>query len=144
MSAPKKRTVYHDLEAIEDAFVQSILDADGQSLREEFDVAGLDSDHLISEIGSTIECAKALCAKRRLEKAKTELVAFHSRNRKLTSREREAAYQQFERARSGDKEFASKLMLAARKGEGLSDSDLNSVIKDFAELSRLEKEGEEP
>jgi hypothetical protein len=144
MSTPKKRTAYNDLEAIEDAFVQSILDADGQSLREEFATAGLDPDHLISEIGSTIECAKGLCAKQRLETAKTELVAFRSRNRRLTSTEREAAHREFERARSGDKEFASKLMMAARKGEGLSDNDLNSVIDDFGELNRLENKGEEP
>jgi hypothetical protein len=144
MSTPKKRTAYIDLEAIEDAFVQSILDADGHTLREEFGAAGLDPDHLISEIGSTIECAKGLCAKQRLETAKTELVAFRSRDRGLTSTEREAAHRQFERARSGDKGFASKLMMAARKGEGLSDNDLNSVIDDFGELNRLENEGEEP
>jgi hypothetical protein len=36
------------------------------------------------------------------------------------------------------------LMMAARKGEGLSDNDLNSVIDDFGELNRLENKGEEP
>jgi hypothetical protein len=35
-------------------------------------------------------------------------------------------------------------MMAARKGEGLSDSDLDSLVDDFAELDRLENEGEEP
>ena len=143
MSAPEKRMAYNDLEAIEDAFVQSILDADCQYLREEFTSAGLDPNHLVFEIANTIECAKALCAKQRLEKAKTELVAFRSRDREFTSIEREAAYRQFERARSGDKEILSKLMMAARKGEGLSDNDLNSVIDDFAELKHLENEGGE-
>jgi hypothetical protein len=144
MSIPKKRTAHSELDAIEDAVIQSILDADGQSLREEFTSLSLNPDHLISEIGSTVECAKSLCAKQRLEKAKTELASFRSKNRELTSTEREAARGRLERARSGDKEFASKLMMAARKGEGLSDSDLDSLVDDFAELDRLENEGEEP
>jgi hypothetical protein len=32
------------------------------------------------------------------------------------------------------------MMMAARKGEGLSDSDLDGVIEDIAELERLERE----
>jgi hypothetical protein len=144
MSTPKKRTAYTELEAIEDAFVQSVLDADDQSLREEFTSAGLDPDNLIFEIGSAIERAKSLCAKQRLEAARAELAAFRSRSREVTSIEREAAHRQFEKARSGDREFASKLMMAARKGEGLSHSDLDSVIDDFAALHRLDNEDEEP
>jgi hypothetical protein len=144
MSIPKKRTAHSELDAIEDAVIQSILDADGQSLREEFTSLSRNPDHLISEIGSTVECAKSLCAKQRLAKAKTELASFRSKNKELTSTEREAARGRLERARSGDKEFASKLMMAARKGEGLSDSDLDSLVDDFAELDRLENEGEEP
>jgi hypothetical protein len=143
MSTPKKRTAHSELNAIEDAFIQSILDANSESLREELASLGLDPDHLISEIASTIECAKSLCAKQRLQKAKTELASFRSRKQELTSMEREAGRGRFERARSGDKEFASKLLIAARKGEGLSDSDLESVVGDLAELQHLENEDEE-
>jgi hypothetical protein len=32
------------------------------------------------------------------------------------------------------------MMMAARKGEGLPDSDLDGVIEDMAELERLERE----
>jgi hypothetical protein len=61
----------------------------------------------------------------------------------LTSSERESARRRFERARTGDREFSSKLMMAARKGEDLSDSDVDSAVDDFAMLDRLENEGRE-
>jgi hypothetical protein len=32
------------------------------------------------------------------------------------------------------------MMMAARKGEGLSDSDLEGLIEDMAELERLERD----
>ena len=32
------------------------------------------------------------------------------------------------------------MMLAARKGEGLSENDLESLLEDLAELERLERE----
>jgi hypothetical protein len=144
MSTPKKRTAREELEAIEDAFIQSILDADGQSLREEYTSLGLNPDDVIAGIGSTIESARSLCAKQKLEQAKEELVAFRSKSRNLTSSEREAARGHFERARAGDRDLSSKLMMAARKGGGLSDGDLDSVVDDFAMLDRLESEGEDP
>jgi hypothetical protein len=144
MSTPKKRTARDELEAIEDAFIQIILDADGQTLREEYASLGVNPDDVIAAIGGSIESAKSLCAKQQLEKAKTELDAFRSKSRNLTSSEREAARKRFERARAGGGEFSSKLMMAARKGEGLSDGDFDSVLDDFAMLDRLESEGEEP
>jgi hypothetical protein len=144
MSTPKKRTARDELEAIEDAFIQSILDADGQALREEYAALCLNPDDVITAISSTIDSAKSLYARQQLEKAKTELVAFRSKNREFTSSERQAARGRFERARTGDRELSSKLMMAARKGEGLSDADFDSVVEDFAMLDRLEGEGEEP
>jgi hypothetical protein len=143
MSTPKKRTARQELEAIEDAFIQSILEADGQSLRDEYASVDLNPDDVIAEIGSTIDGAKSLCAIQQLERAKAELTAFHSKNRQLTSSERESARRRFERARAGDREFSSKLMMAARKGEDLSDSDVDSAVDDFAMLDRLESEGRE-
>jgi len=144
MSTPKKRTAREELEAIEDAFIQCILEADSQTLREEYTSLGLNPEDVIATIGGTIESAKSLCAKQQFEKAKAELVTFRSKNRNLTTSEREGARNRFERARTGDRELSSKLMMAARNGEGLSDGDFDSVVDDFAMLARLESEGGEP
>jgi len=143
MSTPKKRTARDELEAIEDAFIQSILDADGQSVREEYTSLGLNPDDVVAAMDRTIEGAKAQCATQQLEKARAELVAFRSKSGNLTSSEREAARGRFDRARAGDRNLSSKLMMAARKGEGLSDHDIDSVVDDFAMLDSLESEGEE-
>jgi hypothetical protein len=46
----------------------------------------------------------------------------------------------FERLRSGNSDPDGKMMIAARKGKGLSESDLEGLIEDMAELERLERE----
>ena len=54
--------------------------------------------------------------------------------------DREAARALFEKMRSRDPELASKMLLAARKGEGLSESDMEGLIEDLAKLERLDDE----
>ena len=45
-----------------------------------------------------------------------------------------------QRLRSSDSALDSKMTMAARKGEGLSERDLEGLIEDMAELERLERE----
>src|SRR5713101_1699519 len=113
MSAPNKRTPSAELDGIEDALVQSILDAEGKALCEELVTASLKPDELIAEFDGIIANAKSTCAKQRLENAKKELATFRLRKRGTTAAERTVARDRFEKARSGDPELASKIMMAA-------------------------------
>ena len=54
--------------------------------------------------------------------------------------DREAARARFEKIRSQDPELASKMLLAARKGEGLSERDMEGLLEDLAKLERLDGE----
>ena len=45
--------------------------------------------------------------------------------------------------RAGDGAKASDMMMAARKGKGLSDSDEQGILDDLARLARLEAEDPE-
>jgi hypothetical protein len=100
VSTPKKRTARQELDAIEDALIQSILQADYQSLRDEYVSRGLNPDHAIAAIDDTIERAKSLCATQQLQRAKSEVTPLHSKKRELTSTEPEIARNRFERTRA--------------------------------------------
>ena len=54
--------------------------------------------------------------------------------------DRAAARARFEKIRSRDPELASKMMMAARNGEGLSDKDMEGLLEDLAKLERLDGE----
>jgi hypothetical protein len=138
--SPGKPTVSEERQRIEDALVQSILDAGGEDMREEIAAAGGDPDALVARVDAAIAAARGSAGRARLERARAELSAWQSKSGPASAPEREAARKRFERLRSGKADPDTKMMMAARKGEGLSDSDLEGLIEDMAELERLERD----
>jgi hypothetical protein len=128
-----------ELEHIEDALVDSILDAAGEDLRRELADLGGSADAVIADVDATIRSALAASARRRLQQAKSELAAWRT-GQQSTTAEREAAKARLERLRSGQLVADARMMMAARKGGGLSESDEQGLIEDMAELERLERE----
>jgi hypothetical protein len=57
--------------------------------------------------------------------------------------DREAVRAKFEKIRARDPELASKMLMAARNGQGLSDSDMEGMLEDLAKLERLDGEDDE-
>src|SRR4051812_28346842 len=78
MTPPKKPSNEDELRRIEDALVQSILDASPADLRAELAEAGDDPDARIADVDALISEAKAQFAKKRLEQARTEAAAFRA------------------------------------------------------------------
>jgi hypothetical protein len=140
MTTPGKPKASEELERIEDALVESILDAAGEDLRKEIGASGDDPEAVVAAVDAAIASARVQSAQARLERARAELSAWRSKSGPSSVLERKAARARFERLRSGNFDPDSKMMMAARKGEGLSDSDLDGVIEDIAELERLERE----
>ncbi|MDP3328958.1 hypothetical protein [Parvibaculum sp.] len=143
MRKSKKPTAREELERIEDALVESILIASGDALREELTAAGLDPDSCIAEVDATIAVAKAERARERLKQARTEVADWRKREPKANVTALDAARAKFEQLRSGDQGLKQRLMLAARKGEGLSDSDMEGLLEDIAALDELEGKKED-
>ena len=143
MSAPENPKAREELERIEDALVESILEASGDALRQELTEAGGEPDALIAEVDSAIAGARSESARRRLETARREFEAWRASSEEITGPERDAARSRLEQIRTGDRRLDSKMMMAARKGEGLSESDLEALIEDMAELERLERGNDE-
>lgn len=140
MSGAGKPTVTEERQRIEDALVQSILEAAGEDVRKEIVAAGGDPDALVARVDTAIAVARGKAARARLERARADLSAWQSKSGPASAPEREAARTRFERLRSGNANPDTKMMMAARKGEGMSDSDLEGLIEDIAELERLERD----
>ena len=143
MSTPRKPTASEELEHIEDALAETLLNAAGQELRDEMTAAGIDPDGCIAETEAAIASARAETSRRRLQDARAALAAWRAKNSRMGDVEREGAWARLERLRSGDRALDEKLMMAARKGEGLSERDLEGLIEDLAELERLEQEDDD-
>lgn len=140
MTGPGKPTASEERQRIEDALVDSILNAAGEDVREEIAASGGNPEALISRVDAAIEAARGKAARARLERARAELSAWQAKSGPVTASERDTARTRFERLRSGGPDPEAKMMMAARKGEGLSDSDAEGLIDDMAELERLERE----
>lgn len=141
MTTHRKPTAREELERIESALIESLMNCAEQDLREELAAAGDDPDARIAEIEAAIAQAKSECARRRMEGARAELAAWREKSQAAATGDKsEGVKARFERMRSGTGDLDSKMMLAARKGEGLSERDLESLLDDIAELERLEHE----
>lgn len=138
MSTSKKPTAREELERIEEALVEGILNASGDALRAELAAAGLDPESCIGEVDATITSAKAEGARKRMSQARAELATWRKGGTKADISALDAARAKFERLRSGDRELSQKMMLAARKGEGFSDSDMKALLEGLAALEELE------
>jgi hypothetical protein len=128
------------LDRIEEALVETILAASEAELREDMKARGEDPDKCLARIEEIIAGAKAACANRRFERAKSELKDWRSGQDKVVDIDRAAARVRFEKIRSRDPELASRMMMAARNGESLSDRDMEGLLEDLAKLERLEGE----
>jgi hypothetical protein len=138
MTTPKKNVARVELDRIEEALVQAILNSSETELLEDLKVAGEDPDKILAEFDALIANAKKTCAKRKFDKAKSGLAAWRAGKGNVVGFDREAARARFEKIRTRDPELASKMMMAARNGEGLSDRDLEGLLEDIARLERLD------
>lgn len=141
MTGTRKDSAREELERIEDALVDAIMNSPEAELREEIKARGEDPDKVIAGVDSTIASAKAEGAKRRLERAKSELQEWRAGKGKVVEFDRAAMLARFEKMKARDPELASKMMAAARNGEGLSDRDIEGFLADLARLDRLDEEG---
>jgi hypothetical protein len=138
MTASRKNPAREQLDRIEDALIESILGASEAELREEMVERGEDPDKCLLRMEQIVAGAKVASGKRRMERAKSELQEWRTGQAKTLKFDREAIRARFEKMRSRDPELASKMLLAARKGEGLSESDVEGLIEDLAKLEWLD------
>jgi hypothetical protein len=138
-----KRTNREELEKLDDAIDESILAASSDELREELAALGLDPDAVVAEMDAVTGRARIAAAKRSLERANRAVLTFKARPADVSAEARDAVRRKLGEMRAGDGAKASDMMMAARKGKGLSDSDEQGILDDLARLARLEAEDPE-
>ena len=143
MSKSKRPTAREELQRIEDALLDSLLNVSGDEVRGETAAAGIDPDSRIAEVDATIAAARSAYVRNRFDSARAELAAWRRRIVKANTMALDAARAKFDKIWAEDSELPERTLLAARKGEGLSDSDMEGLFEDLATLEELERADED-
>ena len=142
MTTPKRTDSAAELGRLEDALVDSILEASEADLRAEIVEAGEEADAILRRMDALIVAVKDECQLTRLRLAQEQVAEFQRARFVVTTQEQAITRARFEDARSRDSALSKKLLIAARDSQGASERDLNSLADDYAELERLEQDGE--
>jgi hypothetical protein len=139
----RKITATEELRRIGEAFDDSILATSQGELREELAAQGLDVEKVVAEMDAINASAKLAGAEMRLERARDAVKAAKSQPTVVSSAERESVRAKLHDMRAGKGGNASGLMMAARKGDGLSENDEEGAVDDMAQLAVLEAQDPE-
>lgn len=133
----KKTNPSSPLERLEDALVDTILNISESELDAELREMNLDPNDVAIRTKAAINRGIVAANKASLTRAKNQLAEAKGRlSIFTTSRDRAGALERFEKMKAGDTE---PMMMAARKGEGLSEKDIEGVLEDLDDLEKLEK-----
>lgn len=136
----KKYSTREQLQRIEDALVEAILASSESELRQDIEARGDDPSERLTSVSEVLTRAKAAGAKRRFERIKLELATWRTSQPKVVTFDRQLMRARLEKIMGRDSEFAAKVSMAARKGEGLPDTDMEGLLEDLAKLEKLEGE----
>jgi hypothetical protein len=135
MNDLKKVTNRDELRRIEDAWVRNTLEASGEELRAEIKEGGDDPDTYVALAEAMLADAREHCGRERLERARAEATAFRAREHRI-----DVTFKT--EIEAGKADPSTPMMLAARKGEMLSERDEEALLRARAKLKRLESEDE--
>ena len=136
MFDPKPREASY-LAKLDDALLDSILQLSESELDAELKELGLDPLVEVASMRGTILKAANDAAKATLISAKANLAKFKQRQ-SATNRDPVAGRELLQRIKSRDPDI-TQMMMAARKGKALSESDEAQVAEDLVDLEKLDK-----
>jgi hypothetical protein len=128
-----------ELSNLEDALIESILNATPDELRADLIEAGENPEDLLLSADQAFQQAADRCAKEKLEAAKSAAATFRDKSSSgVLPFDRERAKSRLQSLTRGDQ--TSPMMLAARKGEGPSEGDQDAILRALAALEEIEGE----
>ncbi len=138
-----KRKSTDELRDLSDEIDDSILGALDADVSEELASLGIDPEKVAEGMGAIAQEAKRLAGKSRLARAKDAVRTFRGNRPNVPQGGRSALRSRLERMRSGGPDVNDDLMMAARKGKSMPDSDEEGALDDLAQLEALEFEDPE-
>ena len=131
------------LNRLADALVEDILDASDEEVLAEAGEDGIDPGRLTGHLRDVFERAAADAGKQKLAAAKQDAANARRSRARVVRIDHADARRRFEAMIAEDPKLTEKLTLAARKGEGQSDRDIESAIEDLAELGAFDEEDDD-
>jgi hypothetical protein len=129
-----KRSNRAALDQLANALVENILNATDKEVLAEAHEDYENPAQAATNARALFETAVAVVAKRKLTAAKAAVAADLGSPRTVIRLDPSQARRRLERMLARDPETASKLTLAARKGQGLSDEDVQGMLEDLEVL----------
>jgi hypothetical protein len=137
----KKTNLPTPLDYVEEAFIDCILNMSESEIDAELRDLNLDPEKVAAETKAAIERGIVATNKASLVRARDELAkAKTSLSSSSAPRDRTGALARFEKMKNGDHDLSNRMMMAARKGEGLSENDIEGVLDDLDDLEKLTKD----
>lgn len=126
------------LDRLADALADDILNVPDEDILAEADEDYGDSAKLAAETRALFERAKLEAGKARLAAAKKAVTAARRQEGAVVSIDPAEGRRRYNEIVARDSTLSAKLTMAARKGEGESERDIESAIEDLAELGGLD------
>lgn len=125
-----------------DELVADIMDMSDAELLAEIEAEGLNAEEEADRMRAMIAIATAQSGKLRLKAARAEIDRAAGTPRgqvhQLPPRERAAVLARFA---NDDTKLKSRLTMAARNGEGITEKELDDILADLRELGAIDEDG---
>ena len=131
------------LDRLANALVDDILNDSDEVILAEAKEEGVDPARLADEVRQLFERTTAEAGKARLAAAKRAAADARQSDARVASLDSADARRRYDAMIDQDRRLTEKLTLAARKGEGLSERDIESAIEDLAELGAFDEEDDD-
>lgn len=130
----KKSNDHLALDRLAASLVDDILNMTDEEMLAEVVADGEDPKRIAQETKDIFERAITTCGKARLAAARKSIRSDRQKDSRVLQPNPNAARQKLEKILKQHPETLSKLTLAVINGEGLSDSDVFSMLEDLEEL----------
>ena len=131
------------LNRLADGLVDDVLEASDEEVLTEAEEDGIDPGRLAGHLRDVFGRAAVDAGKQKLAVARQGAANARRSRARVVRIDHADARRRFEAMIAEDPKLTEKLTLAARKGEGQSDRDMDSAIEDLAELGAFDEEDDD-
>ena len=138
-----QRNQRNALARLADALVDDILNASDEEVLAEAEEDGIDPAKFAGHLREVFERAATEACKAKLATARRGATNARRTGARIVRIDPADARRRYDAMIAQDPELTKKLTLAARKGEGQSERDIDSTIEDLAELGAFDEEDDD-
>ena len=131
------------LDRLADALVDDILNASDEEVLAEAEEEGIDPAKFAGHLRQVFERAATEAGKSKLAEARRGAAKARRTGARVVRIDPADARRRYGAMIAQDPELNEKLTLAARKGEGQSERDIDSAIEDLTELGAFDEEDDD-